>query len=1555
MSRPDPVPARELLEHLPWVRRLARRLVGESASEDLVQDVCLAAMRTPPRESRAWGSWLRTVVRRLASNRRREDGNRRRREAWASTREAEVDDADLLEKLELHTLLVELVRELPPTLRSVILLRFYYERSTEEIADELGITRDNVRTRVHRGIERLRARLDERMGDRKTWHLAFVGWLSGPTIAPTPTTAPIAGPVAPVNTLTKLLGGIAMKKVVGGLVGLVILFAISFWSWDAFGPSGPEPGDGSVVQSEVSTANDALPIEDEPTTESSEPTDVLATIRVIDRVDRSVIGRARVVLVETSGRDRRTLHESMADETGEAALPESEIQRVDVLFVDAPGYVPSEMRLDGGEALPEEIGLMAGFELRGRVLLPSGEPAAGGWVEVVPELTPGDPSGEQYDLPTNVKTGWSTPIDRGGRFAVASVGGIVGLMALVPGHPPAKEVVLNASSREDEIVITLTQGRTLAGRVRDAEGQPVVGALVKTSSDAPHPPFAGGGFFQARTDESGHFVWQGLPLAVRQLHVTHPDHPRFDEYHFRSQADAAPLEIVLPRRYAIRGRLLCEHRPVVDADVQIAGRRPGVRTDQDGRFVAHFEELPDQRGRIGVLGVGHARVELVRESRDQDLGDIVLSAGRTLRVVVTEGDEPCVGAEVQIMSPARVPEGAAFMSMPYGTELGSGRSDLDGACTIAGLDDHDEVYVSVQKDGRAPTSRRIELYEDVTGIEIALERSPHIVGRITDAAGAHVPGAALRLRPVSTLDPFGPRPFDHDTLADCHGRFRIESVRVGEPLVLEAGAPGFVTTKVALESFDPAEARELNVILDAGARIVGRVTDEAGVGIASARVRAGKQDAWSDRLEFSASTITDEQGRYELTGLPPAKPASLSVVAPGFVRAASHLNPRTTEPLVHDVTLVRALVWTGRVVDTGGAPVASAEISVRSPDGSVSAQAGMNGEFRVDGIDPSAPVTVVVRSGWFFFQKWQFAALDLPTELVLECGSLAVSVEVAGEPFPPNSARLQFEREGVRANQPLTLLAGKTRIERFPVGEWQLRVTVEGYPPSPPCIVEVRPSGTATAALEVSSEEPIVVRVVGPDGAPVVGADLKWWDGRWRGHERQKTDASGEVRTFREWDLRDTLEIRAAGYATHSTSWIDPGHRKPVVIPLEPEARAVISVVDEAGDPVLELRVSLRSWSRSPGPWISPLDSPTHVFGGQIEMTELRAGRYVVDLFGRSSVPDDRIVIDLDPGEHLEFTHVYRPGVVLTGTVRVDGRSVSGGKVDFTGEWGTATDERLAADGGYELAVPSPGRCTVRYTSDGAQTWVESIDVESDGKLDLDFRSTVWRGRIVDRSGDLQPNIEVWNLETREVTTTDAQGRFELTRVNVGPVRVGLVAPESLMVVQYTTASEHEAELVLPEFGPPVRFVRSGGSRPCELVTIDGRGRPSEPTTFRGSIDVRCPLDVTEVWATAPGRGWQRIELDPRAPRPTVELELPETGVLGIGAPKDGTPAIVRIEPLDGQTIPPHLASIRIARGEVSTPRLPVGRYAVHFQGRDGTIRQQAMVVSGPVSFVSYD
>lgn len=152
--------------------RVARGILAEDAeAEDVMQEAYVRAFRELAsfRGEARFATWLT----RIACHEALARAQKRRRlvsisglgggeppDPPAETASPERD----LENRELHAVLREAVEVLPDPLRAVFCLREIEGLSTEQTADALGLTIENVRVRLHRAKLALRQTLDARIG-----------------------------------------------------------------------------------------------------------------------------------------------------------------------------------------------------------------------------------------------------------------------------------------------------------------------------------------------------------------------------------------------------------------------------------------------------------------------------------------------------------------------------------------------------------------------------------------------------------------------------------------------------------------------------------------------------------------------------------------------------------------------------------------------------------------------------------------------------------------------------------------------------------------------------------------------------------------------------------------------------------------------------------------------------------------------------------------------------------------------------------------------------------------------------------------------------------------------------------------------------------------------------------------------------------------------------------------------------------------------------------------------------------------------------------------------
>ncbi|PQJ35366.1 hypothetical protein BSZ35_12835 [Salinibacter sp. 10B] len=164
-----------------FIKSVLRRFTEtEETAEDLLQETFFQALRSLPefRGESKLSTWLYSIAKNVALARYRKDKRRSSLKdetlthvaAHQAERSADPtgepptwDPAEAAVRKEEATVLQDALTELSANYREVIELRDLQELTTEETAERLGITRVNVRVRLHRARTKLKGVLDERL------------------------------------------------------------------------------------------------------------------------------------------------------------------------------------------------------------------------------------------------------------------------------------------------------------------------------------------------------------------------------------------------------------------------------------------------------------------------------------------------------------------------------------------------------------------------------------------------------------------------------------------------------------------------------------------------------------------------------------------------------------------------------------------------------------------------------------------------------------------------------------------------------------------------------------------------------------------------------------------------------------------------------------------------------------------------------------------------------------------------------------------------------------------------------------------------------------------------------------------------------------------------------------------------------------------------------------------------------------------------------------------------------------------------------------------------
>ena len=332
-----------------------------------------------------------------------------------------------------------------------------------------------------------------------------------------------------------------------------------------------------------------------------------------------------------------------------------------------PDYSEGSLQVTlGAEAATADVRLDRGSHLAGTVVDAGGRPVAGANVEA--SVSGGGLSGSEAQALT----------DAAGRFRLDRLAaGRYSLVATLRGEASASvDVVLVGGVSRDDLLLTITAGATLRGRVTGLAEERRAGVRVIASGPD-------GYFADTRTDAAGAFELGGAPPGTVTLRATAGDFASGSRGATaqvtvaEGQAEAT-VEIAFTGGFRLDGRVTRAGEPVAEARVMARAERPGLAnasavSDEGGGFVLEgLAEGPHEL--LVVPGDGSAgATRKVMLSADTTV-DVELPLGRLAGVVVESGTGRPLGdvtVEVEEEGPGRFLGGRA-------TTDASGRFALEG-------------------------------------------------------------------------------------------------------------------------------------------------------------------------------------------------------------------------------------------------------------------------------------------------------------------------------------------------------------------------------------------------------------------------------------------------------------------------------------------------------------------------------------------------------------------------------------------------------------------------------------------------------------------------------------------------------------------------------------------------------------------------------------------------------------------------------------------------------------------------------------------------------------
>jgi len=166
---------KDLLHHSEFLRRMALSLIRDThLAEDLFQQTFIDNWSDPIEDVQHPRSWFAKEIKNRIRMYVRSETRRRKREKVSAHSEPQPSTDDLVANLEVRSIVTDTVSELDDIYRKPLMLRFYEGLSNNAAAAALGIPLETMRTRLKRGLKKVKNKLESRYnGDTKRWVMAL--------------------------------------------------------------------------------------------------------------------------------------------------------------------------------------------------------------------------------------------------------------------------------------------------------------------------------------------------------------------------------------------------------------------------------------------------------------------------------------------------------------------------------------------------------------------------------------------------------------------------------------------------------------------------------------------------------------------------------------------------------------------------------------------------------------------------------------------------------------------------------------------------------------------------------------------------------------------------------------------------------------------------------------------------------------------------------------------------------------------------------------------------------------------------------------------------------------------------------------------------------------------------------------------------------------------------------------------------------------------------------------------------------------------------------------
>jgi uncharacterized GH25 family protein len=976
-------------------------------------------------------------------------------------------------------------------------------------------------------------------------------------------------------------------------------------------------------------------------------------------------------------------------------------------------------------------------------------------------------------FPAAAALGQSAFADSKGTFSIAELPGQYSLSAVYPGSAISVDTFsVTAGQSLNKPLYGNPRGR-VRGVVVDEEKRAVAGARVaaRNANREPGMIMLGGRFQQdaaGYTAPDGRFVLRNvatetdmqIDAAKKGLPVARSASLRLDPGERKSG-----VVITIPRGIAFTGKVTDSNgKPLSGVGVQAVETASGGGMGMRRMVVAMMRDREEDVVRTASDGTFTLRLK-------EGTYDVVFKregfAAKTLRAQSVNASARPV--EVQLepgveISGRVVRSGAGVEGVRVNAISQDGTANAvtasDGSFTLNDLTPGQMMLSATKPDAFIQQLRPINA--PARDVLIELPAGGRITGRVFDKSDKK-PVTSFQAG-ISTarggggmmiMTPPMLKAFTNDD-----GTFVLENVPPG-PTQLVVNAPGYTTAQIpGLSVEDGKTVSDVEVALDTGVKLTGRVTSSEGTPLSGVNVRLNETASGARVIRMNpagATATTNPNGEYTLEAVDPGE-KTFTFTRQGYLSEQRTVTLSEKEARL-DVTLSSGVRLNGAVMTEAGVPVADASVTAMSPsDPSFGRQvrSDSSGNFQIEGLAPGHYTLTASKAGLAngILRDFDVAA-GAPARIVMKSGGTIIG-HVSGltDRELQDMAVMAIGANGNASGAVDS--SGNYRIDGAPTGT--VRVSArsgQGFgatKTSPVKSVQVDPGASVQVDIEFKSATVIRGRVT-RNGQPLANAAV-----RFAPRNAQTQTTSNSIT-----DSGGSYEISGLDDGSYNVQVIDFDRSAPFHGTYDVHGSANYDidiktaalrgrVIDSAtGQPIADARVEIHSAGAGSESFFSSRVAPTDPSGSFL-IDNLPRGNYQAkaEKEGYGHAVRDLVVGDSAP-DNLEFKLSPSSGVTLRVVDARDNRALGANVlrvVDAQGREVNIGSFRFSASTEPVKLSLSPGTYRVTLAAMGYAPRTLSVVSPSDqtvrmapgGSLVLRAKAGgTQRVRLVDASGSYYP------------------------------------------------------------------------------------------------------------------------------------------------------------------------------------------------------------------------